>query len=219
MSILLTMMTLDDVRDEEKKERKLLSPLVRPTGETPREKKKGGRKEKKKNCFWRARNLFRTNRYAWADGWMEETNRSLYIMQTSVEARHQQDGAGQFESIEWGVEPTRDMLKYVKIKTTTTTSHHHATPCAGRQHRYRPLYMRSSIMHQETDGRTDLLCQVHLRINGAHNTELDTFSHLVSSRTRRWKKKKRFPGDYHVEFGRRLSWERDAFAGQTLSFF
>ena len=121
---------------------------------------------------------------------MEETNRSLYIMQTSVEARHQQDGAGQFESIEWGVEPTRDMLKYVKIKTTTTTSHHHATPCAGRQHRYRPLYMRSSIMHQETDGRTDLLCQVHLRINGAHNTELDTFSHLVSSRTRRWKKKK-----------------------------
>ena len=46
------MMTLDDVRDEEKKERKLLSPLVRPTGETPREKKKGGRKEKKRKIVF-----------------------------------------------------------------------------------------------------------------------------------------------------------------------
>ena len=70
-------------------------------------------------------------------------------------------------------------------------------------------------MHQETDGRTELFCQVHLLINGSHNAELDTFSHLVSSQTRK-RRKKRFPCDYHVDFGRRFSWKRDTFAGQMF---
>ena len=68
---------------------------------------------------------------------------------------------------------------------------------------------------QSRDGRTFFVMS-HLRINGAYNTELNTFSNLARDK----KKKKRFPGDCRIWKSVKLR-EGHIFwsSNQTLSFF
>ena len=68
---------------------------------------------------------------------------------------------------------------------------------------------------QSRDGRTFFVMS-HLRINGAYNTELNTFSNLARDK----KKKKRFPGDCRIWTSVKLR-EGHIFwsSNQTLSFF